>query len=98
LPDDLLELRVNAPAVVSRRVPDYEAEYTRRGWKMFPSIDRVYVNERARKDLGWQPRYDFGHVLDCLRAGADPHSPLARAIGSKGYHAQSFGEGPYPVA
>jgi UDP-glucose 4-epimerase len=56
LPDDLPELRADAPAVVRRRVPDYEAEYTRRGWKMFRSIDRVYVNERARKDLGWQPR------------------------------------------
>jgi nucleoside-diphosphate-sugar epimerase len=98
LPDDLPELRADAPTVVRRRAPDYEVEYTRRGWKMFPSIDRVYVNERARQDLGWQPRYDFGHVLDCLRAGADPRSPLARAVGSKGYHAQPFAEGPYPVS
>lgn len=98
LPDDLPDLRVNAPLVVRRRVPAYEAEYARRGWKMFPSIDRVYVNERARKDLGWHPRYDFHYVLDCLRAGADPHSPLARAVGSKGYHARKFAEGPYPVS
>ena len=97
LPDDLLDLRVNAPLVVRRRVPDYEAEYARRGWKMFPGIDRVYVNERARKDLGWRPRYDFRYVLDCLRAGADPRSPLSRAVGSKGYHARKFLEGPYPV-
>ena len=53
---------------------------------MFPSIDRVYVNERARNHLGWRPRYDFRHILDCLTAGADPRSPLARAIGMKGYH------------
>src|SRR2546426_10350481 len=98
LPDDLLDLRVNAPQVVRRRVPDYEAEYARRGWKMFPSIDRVYVNERARKDLGWHPRYDFRYVLDQLRAGADFRSPLARAVGSKGYHADKFPEGPYPVS
>src|SRR5258706_10820698 len=38
--DDLSELRVNAPVVVSRRVPGYEEEYARRGWKMFPGIDR----------------------------------------------------------
>ena len=50
--------------VVKRRVPEYEAEYARRGWKMFPGIDRVYVNERARNDLGWQPQYDFRYVLD----------------------------------
>ncbi len=98
LPDDLLDLRVNAPLVVTRRVPGYEAEYARRGWKMFPSIERVYVNERARQDLGWHPRYDFRYVLDRLRAGADPRSPLAHAVGSKGYHAHKFEEGPYPVS
>jgi nucleoside-diphosphate-sugar epimerase len=98
LPVDLLDLRVNAPLVVKRRVPDYEEEYACRGWKMFPSIERVYVNERARKDLGWNPRYDFRYVLDCLRAGTDFRSPLAHAIGSKGYHAQRFAEGPYPVS
>jgi UDP-glucose 4-epimerase len=98
LPEDVFDLRANAPQVVRRRVADYEAEYARRGWKMFPSIDRVYINERARKDLGWQPRYDFRYVLDCLRAGADPRSRLARAVGSKGYHVQKFADGPYPVS
>jgi UDP-glucose 4-epimerase len=74
-PDDLLELRANASRVVRRRFPAYEQEYARRGWKMFPSIDRVYVNARAREELGWQPRYDFGYVLDRLRADEDPRSP-----------------------
>src|SRR5438477_8735911 len=96
-PDDLRDLQVNAPQVVKERVPDYETEYARRGWKMFPSIDRVYVNERARQDLDWHPRYDFRYVLDCLKAGADPRSPLAQDVGSKGYHTQKFEEGPYPV-
>ena len=83
---DLADLRADAPAVVRRRFPDYEAEYARRGWKMFPSIERVYVNERARRDLGWHPRYDFRSVLDRLKANDDPRSPLSRAVGSKGYH------------
>jgi nucleoside-diphosphate-sugar epimerase len=96
--DDLFDLRVDAPMVLKRRVPDYEAEYTRRGWKMFPSIERVYVNERARNDLGWRPRYDFGYVLEKLRSGDDPRSPLSLAVGSKGYHARKFSEGPYPVS
>jgi UDP-glucose 4-epimerase len=94
---DLLELRVNAPLVVKQRFPDYEEEYARRCWKMFPSIERVYVNERARSDLGWHPRYDFRYVLDRLKAGADPRSLLSRTVGSKGYHARKFAEGPYPV-
>jgi UDP-glucose 4-epimerase len=96
-PDDLLELRADAPLVVRRRCPAYEQEYARRGWKMFPSIDRVYVNVRAREELRWRPRYNFGYVLDRLRAGEDPRSPLARAVGSKGYHASTFARGPYPV-
>lgn len=64
---------------------------------MFPEIDRVYVNERARRELGWRPKYDFAHVIDVLHAGEDPRSPLARAIGSKGYHTEAFVDGPYPV-
>jgi UDP-glucose 4-epimerase len=96
-PGDLVELRANAPQVVKRLVPDYEAEYARRGWSMFPSIGRVYVNERARKELGWRPRHDFRHVLDRLREGADPRSALSRTIGSKGYHPDKFTQGRYPV-
>jgi nucleoside-diphosphate-sugar epimerase len=97
-PDDLRDLRADAPRVVRRRVPGYEEVYARRGWTMFPGIERVYVNERARQDLGWQPRYDFRRVIECLRAGEDPRSPLARAVGSKGYHDRRFADGPYPVS
>jgi nucleoside-diphosphate-sugar epimerase len=97
LPEDLVDLRTDAPKVVHRRVPEYEAEYRRHGWKMFPSIGRVYVNSRARAELGWQPRYDFRHIVEALRTNADPRSPLTQAIGSKGYHAQTFADGPYPV-
>src|SRR5262245_4258439 len=85
-PGDLPMLRTNAPAVVKRYFPDYEAEYSRRNWKMFPTIDRVYVNGRARTDLGWSPKHDFRSVLDRLKAGEDPRSSLAQAVGSKGYH------------
>jgi nucleoside-diphosphate-sugar epimerase len=92
---DLAALREDAPAVVRRLFPDQEAEYERRGWRMFGQIDRVYVNARARADLGWAPRYDFRWVLEALKAGEDPRSPLARAIGAKGYHAVSTG--PYTV-
>jgi UDP-glucose 4-epimerase len=65
---------------------------------MFPRIDRVYVNALARQQLGWRPVYDFQYVLDCLAAGKDWRSPLAAAVGSKGYHEAGFGEQPYPAA
>jgi UDP-glucose 4-epimerase len=87
----LAGLRDDAPAVVRRLFPDYEAEYDRRGWRMFPSIGRVYVNSWGRTDLNWSPRYDFRAVLDALKADEDPRSPLARAIGAKGYHDKPTG-------
>ena len=95
--DDLDELRKDAPAVVRRHAPCYETEYQRRGWSMLPAIDRVYVNESARAQLGWRPRYDFGLAIDRLRTSEEFRSPLARAVGSKGYHAATFSEGPYPT-
>ena len=97
-PDDLADLRADAPGVVARRVPRYEEVYARRGWRMPPGIDRVYVNEKARRELGWEPQYDFQWVIESLRAGEDPRSPLARVIGSKGYHDRAFAGGPYPVS
>jgi len=93
--DDLADLRADAAAVVRRHFPDYEAVYAQRGWRMFPSVERVYVNARARSELGWAPRYDFRHALDRLEAGEGHLSPLAAAVGAKGYHADSTG--PYTV-
>jgi nucleoside-diphosphate-sugar epimerase len=86
VPDDLAELRHDAAAALKRRVPGVEAVYAMRGWKLPAEIDRVYVNERARTVLGWTPRYDFERVLGSVRAGEPYASPLARAIGAKGYH------------
>ena len=88
---------MNAAAVVRRLVPEHEDVYAARGWSMFPTIDRVYVNERARRELGWRPRYDFAHLIECVGRGDDYRSALAQAIGSKGYHDVVFEEGPYPT-
>ena len=96
-PQDLFQLRTDASGVVRRLFPDYEEVYHQRSWRMLPGIDRVYVNHRARAELGWTPRVDFRHVLDCVRRGDDVFSLLAMAVGSKGYHAQKFEDGPYPV-
>jgi UDP-glucose 4-epimerase len=83
---DVAELGVNAPAVLARYFPDYVRIFAARGWKMLPALDRVYVNEKARTVLGWQPKYDFARALASVAAGEDFRSPLAVAIGSKGYH------------
>jgi len=93
---DLAQLRDGAPAVVQRLFPEYEGVYQRMGWKMFDGIDRVYVNDKARKELGWAPVYDFKHVLDLLSQGRTLVSELAGVIGVKGYHGDAYRDGVYP--
>jgi UDP-glucose 4-epimerase len=84
-------LHGDAPSVVAALFPEQPALYAERGWRMFDEVDRVYVNDRARTVLGWQPRYDFAHVLACLAADTDFRSPLALEVGVKGYHASPTG-------
>jgi UDP-glucose 4-epimerase len=97
LPEDCGRLQVEAPAVASRRAPGWEEEYARRGWRMFPSIDRVYDNALARKDLGWRPKWDFTAIVERIRETGDIRGPLAQQVGVKGYHAKRFEGAPYPV-
>jgi UDP-glucose 4-epimerase len=98
-PEDAAELRRDAAAVVRRRVAGWEDVYAAHGWTPFTAIDRVYDNAAARRDLGWQPRTDFAAVVARLRRDGDIRSALARTIGRKGYHPQSFGDdAPYPTA
>lgn len=90
-PDDLTELRHDAPAVLRRRVPGWEAVYAAHGWTMTERLDRVYVNALARERLGWQPKTDFAAVVARLAASGDIRSPMAKVIGVKGYHATGMG-------
>lgn len=85
-PADLPRLRGDAAAVLGERVPGVEPVFRARGWRMPEDLDRVYVNQRARQVLGWQPKYDFARALADLAQGRDPRSPLTLAIGHKGYH------------
>jgi UDP-glucose 4-epimerase len=98
LPEDCARLRLDAPAVVSLRAPGWEVEYAKRGWRMVPSIDRVYDNALARRDLGWRPKWDFAAIVERLRETGDIRGPLARQVGQKGYHVARFEGAPYPVA
>jgi nucleoside-diphosphate-sugar epimerase len=82
---DLAELRRDAPSVVARHYPQYEDLFAAHGWRMLPSIDRVYVNDAARSTLGWQPRFTFGYALERLEAGAPVFSDLTSSVGYKGY-------------
>jgi UDP-glucose 4-epimerase len=88
---DVVELASNAPRVVRRMFPDQPTEYARRNWRMFPALDRIYDNSRARVELDWTPLCDFRYVLDRLKCNEEPRSTLARMVGAKGYHDKTTG-------
>ena len=48
--EDLVGLRTNASQVLKRISPDYEDEYARRSWRMFPDISRVYVKRTSAEE------------------------------------------------
>jgi nucleoside-diphosphate-sugar epimerase len=96
---DMTEINGDAAGVLKLHVPQYEGVYDTLGWRMNPIVDRVYVNKKARDELGWCPKNDFAAVLASLDDGGTVLSPLAYSIGKKGYHDAIFeGEEPYPVA
>ena len=90
--EDLAQLRRDPAAVIARRADPRTAEvFAARGWAMPADIERVYVNERARSVLGWEPRFDFDAAIAALARGDEPRSQLALAVGAKGYHERPTG-------
>ena len=57
--DDCDALMRDAPAVLHQRVPDLVDEFAHQGWALPPSIDRVYVIDKARDMLGYKPQYGW---------------------------------------
>ena len=95
--DQLRVIRRDPAQVISKFYPNFFEVYDRIGYRMFPDISRVYVNDRARAELGWKPQYDFARVLGQLAAGEPIGSDLARDVGIKGYHGREFSDGVYPT-
>ncbi|MCR3720748.1 MULTISPECIES: NAD-dependent epimerase/dehydratase family protein [Prauserella salsuginis group] len=89
--DDAAELATDAPAVFARVLPDLAARYEEWGWRMLPALDRVYSNERALTTLGWRPRYDIRAAAELARTTGAVRSPMAHAVGAKGYHSEPTG-------
>jgi len=94
---DAAQLGTDAPTVLKQYVPEYVELYNRNNWKMFQTIDRVYDNSLAREWLGWEPEFTFASSIDLLNQNRDCRSVLTLEIGSKGYHSQTFEDGPFPV-
>jgi UDP-glucose 4-epimerase len=89
-PDQAAALSADAAAVLSQLRPEYVNVYQRLGWRMYPTINRVYVNKEARQELGWSPKHSYLTIIqrlaDTVEADAAWRSPTAIAIGTKGYH------------
>jgi nucleoside-diphosphate-sugar epimerase len=92
-PDDVAALKADAPAIIARYFPDAAELYTRRGWTLPASIDRVYDASLAERVLGFRCATGFAEMLAALRADAplpvehdaDYVSPIvARAAQAKG--------------
>jgi UDP-glucose 4-epimerase len=83
--DDVAQLRTDAAAVFARRVPRASAVWAERGWRFPSRLDRVYVNARARRDLGWRPEFDSDAVAAMVAETGSVRTPLAQLVGSKEY-------------
>ncbi len=60
---DCRRLLEDAASVVLERHPWAEAEFARRAWLLPPSIDRVYVVDKAIVGLGYRPAHDFASLF-----------------------------------
>jgi UDP-glucose 4-epimerase len=60
---DVEELLVNAPDVIRRYYLAVDQVFAARGWRLPPTIDRVYVIDRAERALGYRPVHNFDAYL-----------------------------------
>ncbi|MGE2716892.1 NAD-dependent epimerase/dehydratase family protein [Mycolicibacterium litorale] len=97
VPDDVADLRTDARAVFERRAPRAAAVWRDRRWRFAERVDRVYDNARARRDLGWTPRFDVDAIAARVERTGSVLTPMAELVGSKeypgsAYHLGRFGD------
>lgn len=63
LEEDGASLMRDAASVIRLRAPQLANEFTRRGWALPQSIDRVYVIDKAKAQLGFAPAGDYRAFL-----------------------------------
>jgi nucleoside-diphosphate-sugar epimerase len=91
--EDMAQLRIDAASVFALRVPLAAAVWKQRGWRFPDRLDRVYVNARAQRDLGWCPRFDMNVIAARIARGESVHTPLSQLVGSKEYAGSSYHRG-----
>ena len=61
---DLFDLKNNTKELVQKRIPKLIQYYENRNWEIPESIDRVYVIDKAKKELGYVPKYNIQQILE----------------------------------
>jgi UDP-glucose 4-epimerase len=56
-------LKHSPKQVILQHYPQAEEIYRAKGWEFPKSIDRVYVCDKAKKQLGYDPQYTFAYLL-----------------------------------
>lgn len=75
---DCAELAADAPSVIELRAPALATAFRARGWKLPPTIDRIYAPQAAEGGLGWRSALGFEEVL----AQLDRRSLEVLAVGA----------------
>ena len=88
--EDMANLRTDAATVFERRAPLAAAVWRERGWRFPDRLDRVYANDRARRDLGWRPRFDLNAIAARVANGEPVRTPLSQRVGAKEYVHSSY--------
>jgi len=61
--EDTPALLTNASAVIEQYYPQIRSIFSHHNWSLPNCIDRVYVIEKAKNQLGYQPNYNFDKRL-----------------------------------
>ncbi|MDN3582271.1 NAD-dependent epimerase/dehydratase family protein [Mucilaginibacter flavus] len=62
-PVDLVTLKHNPEAAILKYYPEAHAIYQHKNWVFPKSIDRVYICDKAKQRLGYEPKYTFEYLL-----------------------------------
>ncbi len=60
---DLPELEKDPWLVIDRTVPELKVKFKKEGWSLPSIIDRVYDITKAKKELGYLPKYNIASML-----------------------------------
>ena len=65
--DELTELKINHKKVIRPKVPGLLEFFEEKNWEMPKEIDRVYVIDKARQELGYSPKFNIKEMLQKVR-------------------------------